>query len=76
VLDDWFYFLPENYFYGNGKELYIEYKDNNEMVYEINEDLDIGVVNVPFYVKIGWRWTLIVLFVGLLFFGKKIKKMI
>ncbi|MBU2634043.1 MAG: transglutaminase-like domain-containing protein [Nanoarchaeota archaeon] len=62
-----------DYFHKNQKELKIEYKDNNGMVYDVKEDLNIEVVGVPFYVQIGWSWLLIVLLVVLYIFRKQIK---
>ncbi|MFH1209278.1 MAG: transglutaminase-like domain-containing protein [archaeon] len=64
-----------NYFYKGGRKIKIEYKDNNGMPYQLEQELDINVNDVPFYVKIGWWWVLIIMLVLLLVFRNKIREM-
>ena len=64
-----------SYFYNNKKSLIIEYKDNNGMPYQLEQELDIDVNGVPFYVKIGWWWILIVALILLVIFRNKIRGM-
>lgn len=49
-----FFLIPfkGGFFYGKNKNLNMEYKDNNGKKYFVEEELNINVVEAPFYIKI------------------------
>lgn len=64
-----------SFFYKDkGPKIKVEYKDKNNKLYSLEEPLSINVTNVPFYVKLGWFWLLIIALIGLALYWKFYKR--
>jgi len=65
--------IPFNgkYFYKENSKLIFDYEDNNGKKYSQQQEVNIKVTNVPFYVAIGYWWFLIGSLVIILFLFKR-----
>ena len=60
------------YFYNDeNKRIILEYEDGNGVKYNLEKELVIEVEGVPFYVRIGYWWILIIAFIIVLFVFRK-----
>ena len=59
-------------FYKKINILEINYKDKNDKKYNINQDLNINVKNVPFYIKYSWMILIIIFLMISMIFRKKL----
>ncbi len=67
------FIVPFNgrYFYKKDNKIILEYEDDNGIKYKTEQELNIEVNNIPFYIKIGYWWILIIAVVFLILISSR-----
>ena len=64
------------YFYNKNQKIILEYEDDNGIKYSAEQEIAINVTDVPFYIRMGYWWFLIIFLLIILFvFRKRFLKM-